>query len=303
MKFHIEVPATTANLGPGFDCLGLALDLCNEFEVDTDTEASSLSIEGEGQGELENAEGNRFLMALNHVYRHEWKGDPPPLAVRQKNRIPLGRGLGSSASAIVAGVMAANRLLQEQISPDKLLRYAVELEGHPDNVTPALYGGFTLSYTDADHRPVAVQLPFPEDLDVAVAIPEVRVSTDKARKALPASYPRSDVTFTLSRACLLIASLLTGQLGRLDDASADRIHTPYRSQFIPAWSKVVGGAQFMGALACFISGSGPTVAAFVRPEAAEVVAHGMAEIFENAGVSARGLPLKVRRTPATIGTL
>ncbi|HEY4001757.1 MAG TPA: homoserine kinase, partial [Candidatus Xenobia bacterium] len=271
MKFTIHVPATTANLGPGFDCLGLALKLYNEVTVEVG--GSGWTMEGEGAAELPEGSENLFWRAYHQVLR-ENGATVPSLRVRQVNRIPLGRGLGSSASAIVAGIVAAQEVLGGTLSPAAMVNIATRLEGHPDNVAPALLGGLILCSSGPDGVRTT-SLPVPFELQVAVASPDVRVSTEEARRILPGSYPLADVTFTVSRACMLVSALLQKDLDALAEAVEDRIHTPWRQTLIPGYEAVRQAARQAGALGCFISGSGPTMAAFCREETGPAVAQAM----------------------------
>ncbi|MHB2018172.1 MAG: homoserine kinase [Candidatus Xenobia bacterium] len=284
--FVVRVPATSANLGPGFDCLGLAMDLYNEVHV-APAESPSWQIDGEGVEELAATPNSMFYRSLKHLFEMAGK-ELPILAIRQSNKIPLARGLGSSSAAIVAGLMAANRLLGNPFSPEVLLDEANRIEGHPDNVAAALLGGLTVAWTQG-RSARAISLPFPEDLRMVLGVPDIKISTAEARKVLPAKLPLQDAVFSISRVSLLLASLLSGRLEALADACQDKIHTPYRSKLIPGFNEVVKAAREGGAHGVVISGSGPTILAFAPSNAAEGVSARMRTAFAAANVTARSL--------------
>ncbi|MBM3464036.1 MAG: homoserine kinase [Armatimonadetes bacterium] len=291
---RVVVPATSANLGPGFDCLGLALEVANE-SVFAWADRDAAEVEGEGAECLPRDASHLSLQALRHGLSALGVKDARPVALRQINRIPLSRGMGSSAAAIVAGLAAARAFAGFPDDPAWLLTHANALEGHPDNVAAAIYGGCTAAWPDGvDAR--CTSLSFPRGLNVALAIPAFQVSTEKAREALPAAYPLADVSFSLSRAALLVAALAGGDFEALEFAVEDRIHTPYRARLIPGFEEARAAAREAGARGTFISGSGPTVASFVPPGVdAERVAAAMAAVFPEArAVATRISPTGVR---------
>jgi homoserine kinase len=283
------VPATTANLGPGFDVLGLALDLRNELEAEiVDQAGFSLEIEGEGADRLPRTRDNLVYHALAHVF--ESRALPlPGLRLRLTNRIPLARGLGSSAATVVAAVTAAGVLMSEHPLPDALA-LATALEGHPDNAAPCLLGGLTAAAV-TDSGPQAVSLPLHECWRVALAVPDFEVSTRQARAALPQMVPYEDAVFNLQRLALLTAALARG--GDLAEATRDRLHQPYRAPLVPGLSRVLRAALEAGASGSFLSGAGPTVAALVdrRQADAQAVAEAMSRAFQEAGQSCRAMAL------------
>ncbi len=289
MEVRVRVPASTTNLGPGFDALGVALGLHNELTL-RDAEVSSVEVSGEGAGLVETGPDNLVQRAAARLA--EAVGAPPPrLHIRLHNRIPVSRGLGSSSAAIVGGLVGANALLGSPLSRQELLGLAVQMEGHPDNVTPALFGGFHVmaqSQAGLHH----VRLPFPNRLRVVVCIPGVAVSTEAARRVLPDNYSRADMVFNLSRSAMLVAVLLTGELTLLREAMEDRVHQPYRSPLIPGFDSALRAARAAGAAGACLSGSGSTLLALTETNVAEV-GEAMTAAVRAAGTDARWLSLEV----------
>jgi homoserine kinase len=294
----VRVPATTANLGPGFDCLGLALDLWNQAAFSLHGAGIRLEIQGEGAGQLpENAE-NLLFQALTRVYQACGQPLPPGLHIRCRNRIPLGSGLGSSAAAILAGLLGANALLGSPLSSAELLRIGTDMEGHADNLGAALLGGLVIVASQPDKQGEAgrksfilkkISIPPPA---VAVAIPRLELSTRAARAALPAQVPLADAVYNLGRTALVIEALRQGDLELLGQVMDDHLHQPYRLPLIPGAAQALQAARQAGASAAALSGAGPAIAAFSHG-GAEAIAAAMAAAFQQAGVPARGLALRV----------
>jgi homoserine kinase len=277
-----QVPASTANLGPGFDCLGLALSLYNTLTLSI-AGVTEVELTGEGAGQLPLTRQNLVLRSAARLA--EWAGvTVPGWRLEGYNEIPLARGLGSSSAAIVGGLVAANDLLQIGATPEELLNLATELEGHPDNVAPALFGGLTVCALEAG-KVTCVPLPAPPGLQVAVAIPNVEVSTEAARHTLPESYSREDAVFNVSHVALTVTALLQGRYELLHGAMQDRLHQPYRLPLVPGLSEVLEGAVKAGAYAATLSGSGPTIAAFC-PQRLAAVEEAMAGAFARQGLRA-----------------
>ncbi|MDK2784380.1 MAG: homoserine kinase [Bacillota bacterium] len=287
--FCVRVPATTANLGPGFDALGLALELYNYIEVTVGagTGRVNIIVQGEGEGELSRGEDNLVYQAVKRAFRQR-DLDPPELCLHLVNNIPLARGLGSSAAAIVGGLRAAQELLPVPFSQDELLALACELEGHPDNVSAALLGGLVISCPDREGKHHYLKARLPESLKLVIAVPELRLSTHDARRVLPEMLPRRDAVFNLSRTALLTASLLTNDLSVLPLALEDRLHQPYRSTLIPGMDAVFAAAHQAGALGVALSGSGPSIVAFAQHNLS-AIGRAMVEAFASYGVQARYL--------------
>ena len=286
---RIRVPATTANLGPGFDCLGLALGLHNILEV-TPADTDSLAIEGEGAAELPR-DDTHLVRRVMGIFADRAGCPLPPVAIRQTNHIPLARGLGSSSAAIVGGLVAAAHLLDAGVDLEDLVPLAAEIEGHPDNVAPALLGGLTVASSGEGGATAARLTPAP-GIRVVVAVPGFQVATHEARRALPEGVPHADAVFSVSHAATVLAALVTGRFELLREALEDRLHQPYRAPLIPGLWEVIAAARQAGAYGAALSGSGPSVVAFVG-EGADAVGKAMVSAFAAAGVEARTLSLPV----------
>jgi homoserine kinase len=271
----VRAPATSANLGPGFDCLGLALDLWNEV----------VAFEGSHQDE------NLILRAAQSVFEAV---DAPFVGfeLRCSNRIPFSRGLGSSAAAIVCGVLLANQWLGQPLDEAGCLRVATAIEGHPDNVVPCLLGGARVATLDEQGEVVQAAIPLARPMQAVVFVPEHNVPTLLARNLLPASVSLEDALFNVSHASLLVAALASGRTDLLDEATRDRLHQPYRHELFPVGRRLMEVAREAGALATCTSGAGPSVLALCRDSScAETVAERMLEAARSAGVE--GDPLRL----------
>ncbi len=254
----VRVPATSANLGPGFDAMGLALGVYDELEVEL-LAADDVVVEvtGEGEGEVPAGEDHLVVRALRHTL--ELAGAPRTgLRLRCANRIPHGRGLGSSASAVVAGVVAARALLADPhvLDARAVLAIATEFEGHPDNAAPAIRGGATLAWQSGD-GPRAVDLDVDERITATVLVPDVRLATSRARGVLPDQVPHGDAAFTAGRAALLVEALAR-RPELLFDATEERLHQDYRAGVMVASSELLRALRAEG-LPATVSGAGPTV--------------------------------------------
>lgn len=263
---HVSVPATSANLGPGFDCLAVALSLRDEVIVQvTDEPGLSVDVAGEGAGAVRTDEKNLVVRALRAGFK-ALGGQPRGLAVVCANRIPHGRGLGSSAAAIVAGLTAARWLTvggEERMPDPALLVRAVEIEGHPDNVAAALHGQLSLAWSDRLGTARALTLPVADGVQPVVFVPVTQVSTAKARRLLPDAVPHADAAFEAGRAALLVTALTT-RPELLFDATEDRLHQSYRAPAMPRSATLVTKLRNAGVPAV-ISGAGPSVLALTRP--------------------------------------
>ena len=259
MKLVARVPATVANLGPGFDAFGLALTLYNEIEVDTEAEPA-FQIDGEGEGELATDDSNLVLRAIGRVYS-EWRHYPPKMAVRCSNGIPLERGLGSSAAAAVGGLVLADRLVGTPLGADALLQLAVELEGHADNAAAALHGGAVIAYTGDDRAWRAEALDPAPGLRPVVLVPKTeRVRTEDARRVLDERVLRADATFNASRAAMLSIAL-TRRPDLLRVAMQDRLHQERRLELASEAKAIFEQLRAAHVPVC-VAGSGPTLLAF-----------------------------------------
>ncbi len=285
----VRVPATTANLGPGFDCLGLALDLWNEAVFSLEGDGLEICIEGEGVGRLPADRSNTIAYGFRHFLRARRLPEPGGLKIICRNQIPTSSGLGSSASALLLGLLAANSLSGAGADTAELLGLAADIEGHADNAAAALYGGLVISLHDEQGWLVRSH-PVPPVCCV-IAIPAVNLPTHVARQALPRRVPREDAIFNLSRTPLVVEALLTGDLALLGRAVQDRLHQPYRFGLIPGATEAFAAAQAAGAPAVAMSGAGPSLIAFVEKDELQV-AEAMAAAFEQAGSATRTLILQ-----------
>ncbi|HLH20934.1 MAG TPA: homoserine kinase [Chloroflexota bacterium] len=286
-SFAVQVPATSANLGPGFDALGMALGLSNTVYVEPSAELS-IEVVGEGAGELAPGPENLVYRALARV-AERLGTRPPPVRLRCENGIPLARGLGSSSAAIVAGLLVGNRLHGDALNVPQLLDLAVEIEGHPDNVTPALLGGVRVCVA-GERGPVQAVVRLERPLQAVLFVPDFPLSTAAARALLPASLPLGDAVYNLGRAALLVAALTSGDYALLREATRDRLHQPARSALFPAMPAFFAAALQAGALGAFLSGAGPTLLALVEvAAAADAVAAAFATTAQETGVAGRSL--------------
>jgi homoserine kinase len=258
MPLVVGAPATVANLGPGFDALALAVDLWNEVEADTDA-APAVTVEGEGAGELPEDASNLVFRAMAWLAR-EAGGSLPPLALRCWNRIPLERGLGSSAAAVVSGLVLADRLLGTALDPDRLLEVAVDIEGHPDNVAACLRGGAEVAYLSRSGWRAERLTPHPT-LRLAVLIPEhERLPTADARRVLPREVSLADAAFNVGRAALAVLAL-TERPALLPEALEDRLHQQRRLPLVPGARALFEELRAAGLPVC-VAGAGPALLAF-----------------------------------------
>ncbi len=282
-KITVIVPATSANCGPGYDCLGLACNLYNEFTFEVLNQADFiLEVVGEGAGRLHASGRNLAFLSFLKIW-NKVKGGRIGLKVTMLNRIPLSRGLGSSSTAIVAGLVAANLLTGSTLNKEQLLDYATEIEGHPDNVAPALLGGITISYVDDLGTHALRFLPQKELCFIAV-VPDQPLSTYRARQAIPKLIAHEDAVFNVGRAALYVGALMSGNYQYLADALEDRLHQPYRIPLITGTEDVFKVAKQMGAYGAIISGAGSTLMAYADVKSnAENIATAMIDAFSRNG--------------------
>ena len=291
-RVRVRIPATTANCGPGFDTLGIACTLYNEVELELagPKESVQLHLTGDGADTLPTNDRNLVLRSVRTVLERANACDSG-IRLNMQNIVPLSRGLGSSSAAIIGGLVAANTVLGEPFTKPELLDMATQIEGHPDNVAPALYGGFTVSVMQGE-RVICLQLPIPAELQLVVCIPDFRLSTHKARQAIPSTIPHTDAVFNVSRTALLVGALTTGQPQYLAEALDDRLHQPYRAPLIPGMDAVFAAGRQAGALGVAMSGAGPSLMAYTL-EKADAVGEAMTKAFQADGVSSRYVRLGV----------
>ncbi len=239
MSYLIRVPATTANLGPGFDCLGLALDLWNEVEISSEGQGLSIEINGVGSDQLPRDTTNAVFSSMKKFADYHNKELPKNLKIACTNRIPLGSGLGSSAAAAVSGILAATAILGLPTDMDNQLRIATQIEGHPDNVAPCVLGGLTATILEND-QVVSRNLPV-ASLNLVLVHPHFMFPTQVARAALPSQIAFGDAVFNVSHSILVIEALRTGDMELLRIAMRDKLHQPYRLPLIPGASAAIRG--------------------------------------------------------------
>jgi homoserine kinase len=288
----IRVPATTANLGAGFDCIGAALSLYNEFTfTPIDPENLVIAVTGAEAARVDTDASNLAYQAFLKLYT-QIDRTPPGIKLDIKLGVPLARGLGSSATAIVGGLLGANALASNPLSPAEVMQLAIEMEGHPDNVVPALIGGCRLAATAANGWAIA-DIPWHSSIVPVVAIPDFELSTAAARSVLPTEYSRADAIFNTAHLGLMIRGLETGNAQWLTAGLTDRIHQPYRQKLIPGYTDVEQAVIAAGGYGMVISGAGPTLLAMTTANRAEAVAMAMIEAWGLHQIQVQAQPLEL----------
>lgn len=295
----ITVPATTANLGPGFDCIGAALTLYNQFKFTSADAAFRISVTGAEAQRVKTDDSNLVYQAFLKLYQNIGQ-TPPPVQIDINLGVPLARGLGSSATAIVGGLIGANYLAGSPLEKTEVMELAIALEGHPDNVVPALLGGCRLSATSESNNWEICDVPWHENIVPVVAIPEFELSTKKARRVLPEQVSRADAIFNTAHLGLLLRGLETGTGDWIKAALQDRLHQPYRQILIPGYDTVRSVAMAAGAYGMVISGAGPTLLALVDTQKAAAVEAAMSKAWQEQGITASGRSLKIDSQGAKI---
>ncbi|BCL38646.1 homoserine kinase [Nostoc sp. MS1] len=294
----VKVPGTTANLGPGFDCIGAALTIYNQFQF-THHDEAGLIIEATGAEaeRVQTDESNLVYQAFVKLY--QYINQPVPgVKIEINLGVPLARGLGSSATAIVGGLVAANRLAGEPLSQAQVRDLAIAMEGHPDNVVPAFLGGCRLAAT-SDAGWEICDVPWHSDVIPVVAIPDFELSTSEARRVLPTEYSRADAIFNTAHLGLLLRGLQTGKGEWLKAALQDKLHQPYRQALIPGYDAVNAAVIASGAYGMVISGAGPTLLALADVSHAQAVEVAMASAWQDAGINAQVRSLALDTQGAT----
>jgi len=289
----IRVPATTANLGPGFDCLGLALKLYLNLEIEEIEEGLVIEYQGEGAERFSVKKntliGKSVELVLKKIGQDKSKKG---LKIKVFNQIPITRGLGSSAAAIIGGIVGAARLYNIDLTNQEMLELALSLEGHMDNIVPALIGGLTLAYKTGQEEIRWARIKTSSDLRIVVAIPDFTLSTEKMRKALPQKVALPEAVFNLSRSALLVNALQNSNWDMLAEAMEDRLHHPYRAPFIPGIEDMFFQIKKTGLAGVALSGSGPSVVSLTKKGREEAIGKIMKDAFSNAGVTCRILALE-----------
>lgn len=279
-QITICVPATTANLGPGYDCLGMALDLWNEIKVEIST-TTKFSIVGEGSGVLSKGKDNLVYRSMQKLFR-EINEKPIAVNVGCNNNIPLARGLGSSAAAIVGGLMAANKICSNPLSQDDLLSLAFQIEGHGDNVAPALLGGLQAVVKDGK-KIISETISIPAEITAVIFIPEKPMVTEEGRAILSKKISRDAAVYNLGRVAILVNSLSSGSLDNLKIATQDKLHQPDRAKIFPAMKYIIRSAENAGALCAFLSGAGSSIVALTDSRSM-TIGYEMADVADKIGV-------------------
>ncbi|MEA5617516.1 homoserine kinase [Cronbergia sp. UHCC 0137] len=288
---NVKVPATTANLGPGFDCIGAALGLYNEFKFTTDADGLIIQVSGAEAQKVQTDDSNMLYQAFAKLYQYI-DITPPSVKIEIVMGVPLARGLGSSATAIVGGLVAANQLAGVPLSELQVMELAIAMEGHPDNVVPALIGGCRLAATSETGWEIC-DIPWHENIVPVVAIPDFELSTSEARRVLPTEFSRADAIFNTAHLGLLLRGLQTGNKEWLKAALQDKLHQPYRKSLIPGYDAVNAAAVAAGAYGMVISGAGPTLLALTDAANTRPVEKAMLTAWQEVGITsiARSLPL------------
>ncbi len=283
-----SVPATSANIGPGFDTIGVALDLHNIFHFDVLHDGETPPLRPRT---LVLGEDSLAHLALNRIF--EKVGKPrPKLFVQTEANIPFSRGLGSSSTAVIGGLLGGNALLGNPLGKEEILALALEIEGHPDNVAPALFGGFQIAVREPDGTITRVSVPAPEGLKAVVCIPELILPTEQARAALPESWTRAETVANLGRVAVLMTALLSRRWELLRVGMDDRLHQPYREKLIPGFRAALNAALEAGAYGAALSGSGSAILAFTEGHE-ERIGEAMAAAIREAGTLAQWMPLNL----------
>ncbi|MCY6960526.1 homoserine kinase [Clostridium brassicae] len=273
----LRIPATTANMGPGFDSIGMALRLYNEIWFEEKDEGVEVFQHGKpSEIPLEDNLIYTSLIKTLEKYNYKWRGFKIDVKTAD---IPISRGLGSSAACIVAGVIAANILMGEIMSIDEIIGECVKIEGHPDNIVPSVIGGMVISLMDKE-KVVYSKVNIPSSLRMFVMIPDFKLSTEEARGVLPMNYSREDCIFNISRAAMLINAMNNQELEKLREATQDKVHQNYRLKLIRNADKIFKASEEYGSLAEFISGSGSTLMALIDKDNIEFEGN-MAKFLEN----------------------
>ena len=256
----VKVPATSANMGPGFDSLGIALDIWNEVRISKGP--FSIKIDGTGEEELPKDTSNLVYKSFCKVFE-EIDEIVPEVKLSCTNRIPLTRGMGSSSAALIGGLMSGNAMAGSPLSTSEILNIGAKIEKHPDNVAPALLGGVQIGIYDQE-KLITANVPFPEDLKVVLYVPNQVMPTDQARNILAPKVAREDAVYNIGRSALLVQSLVTGDLQNLKYATQDMLHQPQRQkQFFPM-KNIIKAAMEAGAFGAFLSGAGSSILAFTK---------------------------------------
>ncbi len=290
-KIRVQIPASTTNLGPGFDCLGLALKLYNVVEIEEIKEDKVIiEIEGEGKDEIPRNKKNIIFSAIKSVFdKAEEKFSR--VRIREINHIPMGKGLGSSAATRLGGIVSASNFLRINLSQEEILNLATQLEGHPDNAAASLLGGLVMVIPEKENFHW-IKINLSHKFKIVIALPEIKVSTEKAREILPQNFSLEDIVFNLSRMGALIYSLTKGKWEYLSLATEDKLHQPYREILIPGMKEVMESALSSGAKGVFLSGAGSGIVALTENKEKKI-GESMQKSFLKKGVKSKIMTLEI----------
>ncbi|MBJ6362941.1 homoserine kinase [Paenibacillus sp. GCM10012307] len=291
-RIIVKIPASTANLGPGFDTLGMALSLYAWIDMSIADEETEIELLGNGMESIPRDKSNLLYKVAQLVFKEAGLPEQE-LNIAMYSDIPLTRGLGSSASAIVGALVAANALAGFPLTEQQLFTIATRLEGHPDNVGASLFGGIIVAAWDGD-RVDHIRLEPPAGIDMLVAIPDFHLATEKARHALPQQYSKQDAVYNISHSSLLVAALASGRIDLIRYAMKDRVHEPYRAALIPGMSQILRDAGEHGAISTALSGAGPTLLALIESDSQrkDELERFLLDTLGNEGVEAKSVWLK-----------
>lgn len=296
-RFNVRAPATSANVGPAFDCLGIALDFWNEATFTLKGEQLSIEIRGEGEKELPRNKDNLIYIAFKKVFGVAGEHAPSGLTLNCQNRIPLASGLGSSSAAILIGLLAANHLLDNKFSENELLQMGAELEGHADNLAAGLLGGLVLVRNE-ENSYLASALDY-KSLQAIVVLPDIKLSTAASRKALPKTIPLQDASTNIANSIALAEAFRNGDIAQLSEAMRDQLHQPYRLKLLPGAEEALKAARTAGA-AVALSGAGPSLIAFVETGTEDVVTQAMQVPFAERDIATRQFQLQTTSKAAEV---
>ncbi|MFH0702720.1 MAG: homoserine kinase [bacterium] len=308
MKVSVKVPATTANIGPGFDCFGMALSIFSNTvtleEMVYPTTGLEINILGDYYREtssfpIPTDKSNIVYKAIELLYNYTGQ-TPPALRINILSNIPIAKGLGSSASVIVASIMAANKLLGNPADEDALLSISNEVEGHPDNITPAMLGGFVLSSAEEDGRILYKKIEWPEEWKITLCIPDYELATQISRSVLPKSISLYDAAFNSKRCAMFIEALHSRDSELMKLALTDRLHQPYRSRLIPGFDEIAASLEEIDVIGTVISGAGPSILVISKDNDIQEIKSRVKSIWEVLGISASIKNSEIDKKGATI---
>lgn len=302
-KHIIQVPASTTNLGPGFDALGLALKLFLRVEVEAAGPENEIVLEGDEVDGLPDSENNLIWRVMNEVFTGEGR-ETPKARMRICNQIPLARGLGSSAAAIVAGIGCYEALSSVELAQERFFHYAMTHEKEPDNITAARYGGFTITCTEeADEQVIFFRSEISTSLKILLTIPDFHLPTETSRAVLPQELSMQAAVYNIQRSSLLVAAMLQQKVSLLAEAVKDQMHQSFRAKLIPGLTEILDlpPAQIPGLIGSCLSGAGPCVLTFLESNAAQIKQR-LHDIFIRHGVESRGLILEIDNQGRTISS-